>query len=170
MNVSGDHSTVFLPKGEEVQDAIIDYHNPHLTESEVNWIKSYVAGEFSANDDLIDPKTGELINHKYTLYEVPMHDIKLSRNNVIIGFSTFLFRAIEAKANIGTATNDGWVFNMLLDIYDDYAKKNDHKYRLTEKSEYKPMYRLTQEQRNNISFAYTQALQDFVVRGVKHTG
>ena len=165
----GDHSTVFLPKGEEVQDAIIDYHNPHLTESEVNWIKSYVAGEFSANDDLIDPKTGELINHKYTLYEVPMHDIKLSRNNVIIGFSTFLFRAIEAKANIGTATNDGWVFNMLLDIYDDYAKKNDHKYRLTEKSEYKPMYRLTQEQRNNISFAYTQALQDFVVRGVKHT-
>lgn len=120
-----------------------------------------------SNDDLI--KNGKLIEHTYTLYDVPLHDIKISRKEIKTGFSTFLYRAITAKANIGLATNDGWIFNMLLDLYQKYYEQNDGKYQVNEESEIKSMYRLSEEQRDELSFTYTKALQDFVVRGVKHT-
>ena len=67
------------------------------------------------------------------------------------------------------STNDGWIFNMILDLYQKYYQANDGKYQVTETSEEKAMYRLSEDQRDEISFVYTKALQDFVVRGVKHT-
>lgn len=58
---------------------------------------------------------------------------------------------------------------MLLDLYQKYYEQNDGKYQVNEESEVKAMYRLSEEQRDELSFIYTKALQDFVVRGVKHT-
>lgn len=58
---------------------------------------------------------------------------------------------------------------MLLDLYQKYYDQHDGKYQVTETSEPKAMYRLNEEQRDLLSFTYTRALQDFVVRGVKHT-
>lgn len=165
----GDHSAVFIPAGLEAQDSIKNYHDPNITEAERLWIAEYLDGERESNDDLIDKTTGQLINHTYKLYQVPLHDIKISRNQTVLGFSTYLRRAIVAKGNIGVATNDGWIFNMLLDLYSVYAIKNNHKYQPTDKSQVKAMMKLPQDHRNELSCAYTIALQKFVVRGVKHT-
>ena len=71
-----------------------------MTQLELDWIKAYIDGERENNDELIDKK-GKLVKHKYTLYDVPMHDVKLSPKNIKLGFSTFLKRSIQAKANIG---------------------------------------------------------------------
>lgn len=174
MNTSGDHSTTYTPKGLDVQEYLRNYENEHVTQSQHDWIASYVEGERESNDDLIDPKTGELVQHVYQLYEVPIHDIPLKQKQVKTGFSTFLYRAIAAKANIGLSTNDGWVFNMILDLYQKYYEINNGRYvrsgnAVSENDSSKPMYRLTEEQRDELSFTYTKALQDFVVRGVKHT-
>ena len=103
------------------------------------------------------------------MYDVPLHDIRLTSKVTNTGFSTFLFRAIAAKANIGLATNDGWIFNMILDLYQAYYKDHDGKYKVTENSDEKFMTILNDGQRDELSFSYTRALQDFVVRGVKHT-
>lgn len=166
-DVDGDHSSVFTPSGLEVQECLRNYKNEHVTESEVQWIEDYITGELDSNNDLI--KDGVLVNHTYKLYEVPLHNITVNRKETKLGFSTFLFRAIAAKANIGLSTNDGWIFNMLLDIYQKYYALNNGKYKANEDSEEKAMYRLSEEQRDELSFTYTRALQDFVVRGVKHT-
>ena len=167
MNISGDHSTVYTPEGLEIQECLRTYHNEHTVQAEHDWIQEYINGEKGSNDDLI--KNGKLVNHTYTLYDVPLHDIKVSRKEVSPGFSTFLYRAITAKANIGLATNDGWIFNMLLDLYHKYYQQYEGKYQVNEESEVKPMMRLSDTQRDELSFTYTKALQDFVVRGVKHT-
>ena len=53
-----------------------------------------------SNEDLIN-EDGTLVNHVYTLHKVYLHDVKVTRKDVKIGFSTFLYRAITAKANIG---------------------------------------------------------------------
>lgn len=166
-DVDGDHSSVFTPEGLEIQECLRNYSNEHVTQSEIEWIDDYIKGELESNDDLI--KNGVLVNHTYKLYEVPLHDIQVNRKERKTGFSTFLFRAISAKANIGLSTNDGWIFNMLLDIYQKYYVLNNGKYKVNEDSEEKAMYRLSEEQRDELSFTYTRALQDFVVRGVKHT-
>ena len=168
MNKSGDHSTVFTPEGLEVQECLRTYKDDHVVEAEHEWIQDYIKGEMESNEDLIK-KDGTLVNHVYTLYKVYLHDVKITRKDVKTGFSTFLYRAITAKANIGLSTNDGWIFNMILDLYQKYYQANDGKYQVTETSEEKAMYRLSEDQRDEISFVYTKALQDFVVRGVKHT-
>lgn len=167
MNTSGDHSTTFIPSGMEAQECIREYNDEHIVEAEKQWIKDYIEGEKGSNDDLI--LDGVLVEHKYTLYDVPLHDVKINSKETTTGFSTFLFRAITAKANIGVSTNDGWIFNMLLDLYQKYYELNNGKYQVNENSDVKDMYRLSENQRDQISFSYTRALQDFVVRGVKHT-
>lgn len=167
MNTSGDHSTTYTPKGLEIQECLRTYKDEHIVQAERDWIQSYIDGEKESNDDLI--KNGELVKHSYTLYDVPLHDIRINSKETKTGFSTFLYRAITAKANIGLSTNDGWIFNMLLDLYQKFYKINSGMYKVTEDSESKPMYRLSDAQRDELSFSYTRALQDFVVRGVKHT-
>lgn len=166
-DIDGDHSTVYIPAGEEVQELLKNFEDEHITEAEHQWIQTYIDGEKESNDDLI--KDGKLVAHTYTLYDVPLHDIRLNSKKILPGFSTFLYRAITAKANIGLATNDGWIFNMLLDIYQSYYKQNNGKYKVTEDGQEKPMHPLSEAQRDEVSFSYTRALQDFVVRGVKHT-
>ena len=167
-DIDGDHSTVFTPEGLEVQECLRTYKDDHVVEAEHEWIQDYIKGEMESNEDLIK-EDGTLVNHVYTLYKVYLHDVKITRKDVKTGFSTFLYRAITAKANIGLSTNDGWIFNMILDLYQKYYQANDGKYQVTETSEEKAMYRLSEDQRDEISFVYTKALQDFVVRGVKHT-
>lgn len=103
MNISGDHSTVFTPEGLEVQEKLRNYKDDHVVEAENQWIQDYIDGELESNEDLI--KNGKLVNHTYTLYEVPLHDIRINSKQVKTGFSTFLYRAITAKANIGKHIN-----------------------------------------------------------------
>lgn len=47
--------------------------------------------------------------------------------------------------------------------------KNNWRYLVNDKTGDKPMRQISETDIDNLSFAYTQALQDFVVRGVKHT-
>ncbi len=100
MNKSGDHSTVFTPEGLEVQECLRTYKDDHVVEAEHEWIQDYIKGEMESNEDLIN-EDGTLVNHVYTLHKVYLHDVKVTRKDVKTGFSTFLYRAITAKANIG---------------------------------------------------------------------
>lgn len=168
-DVDGDHSATFIPAGIENQELIREYHDPNVTQSQLDWLDDYIAGERDSNDDLIDPQTGELHKPVYTLYRLPMHTQKLTRNTLSEGFDLYLTRAIIAKANIGVATNDGWVFNMLLELYRQYGIQNKWRYQTDDKSSIKPMTKVTSEQAHDLSFSYTRALQTFVVRGVKHS-
>lgn len=98
-SVDGDHAVGFTPAGLEAQECLREYHDKHIVEAEHQWIEDYIAGEITANNDLI--KNGVLVNHTYTLYDVPLHDIRVNSKEIKSGFSTFLYRAITAKANIG---------------------------------------------------------------------
>lgn len=172
-DVDGDHAANSIPADTDQhhnQALLKEFFDPNITQSQYDWIDAYIAGEREANDDLIDPKTGNLHPVKYQLYELPMHMKKLTRNSTQEGFDLYLTRAIVAKANIGVATNDGWIFNMLLEIYCEYYSQNNGQYQVSETAQVKDMRRITPEQRNELSFSYTRALQDFVVRGVKHSG
>lgn len=57
---------------------------------------------------------------------------------------------------------------MILDLYLKYYQENGGKYTINNRSETRFMFPLSIEERDELSFKYTQALQDFVVRGVKH--
>ena len=99
-DIDGDHSTVFTPEGLEVQECLRTYKDDHVVEAEHEWIQDYIKGEMESNEDLIN-EDGTLVNHVYTLHKVYLHDVKVTRKDVKTGFSTFLYRAITAKANIG---------------------------------------------------------------------
>ena len=47
--------------------------------------------------------------------------------------------------------------------------QNSWRYKVNEKTGDKPMRQISEIDIDNLSFAYTQALQDYVVRGIKHT-
>lgn len=166
-DVDGDHSCVYSGAGLDFQKSLREYHNEHITESQRRWIQSYIDGEAESNDDLI--VKGVLVQHTYQLFDVNIHSMQVTRKQVKDGFSTFLYRAITAKANIGVSTNDTWIFSMILSLYQAYYKANNGYYQVAENTEPKPMYKLSDEQLDEISFTYVKALQDLVVRGVKHT-
>ena len=101
----GDHACVFTPEGHDhVQKAIREYEDPHITQNELDWIQKYIAGERESNSSLINEK-GELLPITYQLYDIPMHDVKISRRDSKPGFSTYLKRAIQSKGNIGKQIN-----------------------------------------------------------------
>ena len=58
---------------------------------------------------------------------------------------------------------------MILSCYKTYGMQNSWRYKVNEKTGDKPMRQISEIDIDNLSFAYTQALQDFVVRGIKHT-
>lgn len=167
MNISGDHSAVFIPKGTEAQECLRTFNNPTITNSEKVWLENYLAGEFEADETLV--KNNVIQHHEYELYEIPLHDVKKTKHQTELGYSTYLKRAIVAKGNIGVATNDGWIFNMILDCYVKYAQQHNYQYQVTEKSSKKNMMRLSPSETNELSFSYVRALQTFVVEGIKHT-
>lgn len=57
---------------------------------------------------------------------------------------------------------------MLLECYQQAYKDGEGKYQVNEKSDAKTMRRITEQEFREILFMYKQALQDFVVSGVKH--
>lgn len=168
-DADGDHSNVYTPAGLAVQEALRNYNDHHITKNECDWIVDYIKGEREANDDLINPKTKNLNPVSYTLYNVPLHDIKVSRKESQPGFSTYLKRAITSKANIGVSTNDQWTWAMILSCYTAYGEQNNWKYTVNEKTGPRTMRQIHENEIDDLSFAYTKALQNFVVRGVKHT-
>ena len=58
---------------------------------------------------------------------------------------------------------------MILSCYKSYGMQNSWRYKVNEKTGDKPMRQISEIDIDNLSFAYTQALQDYVVRGIKHT-
>lgn len=137
-----------------------------VCQEEKDWTAKYLAKEAGANDDLINPKTGVLNRKPYALFDVPLQDYVLNREKVS-SYSTYFFQALLAKQNIGSATNDGWVFAMILESYRAYAKENGYQY-ITEDGQVIPMLRLSTDKFFKYHFTYIRGLQDFVVTGVKH--
>lgn len=109
-----------------------------------------------------------------------MHTKRLSRKTTLVGFDTYLSQAIESKGNVGTATNDTWLVHMILSLYKQIGERDDWKYKpvnpvnahanseQSDKIEMKAMRRLSQKEIDDISSYYVIALQQFVVRGIKH--
>lgn len=96
----GDHSAVYIPHGSEGQRIMRDFVLSDVCEEELEWTQTYVNGEFDANDSLIDLETGKLLHTPYGLYDVPLEDYEVDRENVN-SYSTYFLQALVAKENIG---------------------------------------------------------------------
>lgn len=77
-----------------------DFVLSDVCEEELEWTQTYVNGEFDANDSLIDKETGKLMKTPYGLYDVPLEDYEVDRENVN-SYSTYFLQALVAKENIG---------------------------------------------------------------------
>lgn len=170
--MSGDHASVMIPKGVEVQTALRTFKDDHIVDSEIQWLDKYLQGEYENNEDLV--KDGVLVDHKYTLYDVALQSYKTSTrqkngNYHVEGFVEYLANAITAKGNVGISTNDTWIFAMILELYMKYYVQFNGKYLTTGTSKERSMVRISQKDCDEISSIYVTALQDFVVRGIKHT-
>lgn len=168
--MSGDHACVFTPKQEEAQQAIANYQDPHVTTEDVEWLDTYIRGEQESDEVLI--LDGVLVKHKYTLYTVPMRGytdaLVKGKDKYVKGFSDYLATSVNAKKDVGVSTNDTWIFNMILEVYMKFYNQNKGHYSSTGKSKLKAMIPISQKDCNDISSTYVRALQDFVVRGIKH--
>lgn len=58
---------------------------------------------------------------------------------------------------------------MLLQCYVVYGKENNWRYQVNEKSEVRVMRKVLQDELDKAAAVYIIALQQFVVRGVKHS-
>ena len=58
---------------------------------------------------------------------------------------------------------------MLLQCYVVYGKENGWRYQVNEKSEVRVMRKVSQDELDKAAAVYIIALQQFVVRGVKHS-
>ena len=99
-DADGDHSAVYIPHGSEGQRIMRDFVLSDVCEEELEWTQTYVNGEFDANDSLIDKETGKLMKTPYGLYDVPLEDYEVDRENVN-SYSTYFLQALVAKENIG---------------------------------------------------------------------
>lgn len=77
-----------------------DFELSDVCPEEIKWTKDYVEGEYSADDSLIDLKTGELLPVVYKLYDVPLED-RIENREEIPSYSTYFLQALVAKGNIG---------------------------------------------------------------------
>lgn len=164
----GDHSATFIPHSTEGQKIMRDFVLSDVCKEELEWTEDYVQGEFDADDSLIDSK-GNLIDEPYKLYDVPLQDYFVKKEKVNC-YSTYFLQSLEAKANIGSSTNDGWIFAMILEAYQQYAIKNNYQYQdpnNPDNGSYQ-MINLRRDKFFKYHFTYIRGLQDFVVTGVKH--
>lgn len=164
ITVDGDHSCLYILQGEDQQDALRLAPPLPICDEELLWHQNYLEGEREASLDLIS-LDGVLKKHTYALYNVTLNDTKVA-NKVKSGYSTFLINAVAAKECIGSSTNDSWVFAMLMECYQYHYRTHQGKYTIGGKEHV--MHRLTESEFRTILFTYKQALQDFVVTGVKH--
>ena len=163
-DVDGDHSSLQTldKKGQEL---LRDFELSDICESEVAWTQSYIQGEFESNLDLFN-EDGSLLPVKYKLYDIPMETYKVGREEIMT-YSKYFFQSLEAKVNVGSSTNDSWVFAMILEAYTEYAKL--HNYTYTIKDESFSMVRLSRKKFFDYHSAYIRGLQDFVVSAIKHS-
>ena len=124
-----------------------------ICEKEKKWNEEYFKGEFDS-DSVMNREM------KYKLHFIPYSDPKG------FNYSTVLNNARMAKANIGPATNDGWVFAMIAELYmkayvDCKGVYKTPKFTMN-------MLKVSKEDFKLLTFVYIQGLQDFVITGVKH--
>lgn len=165
-DVDGDHSCVYIMQTPEGQRIVREATPINICEIEAKWHDVYIAGERTANNVLIDVN-GKLVKHVYKLHQISILDKKVGRK-VTTGYATTLINAVAAKENIGSSTNDSWVFAMLLECYQQYRIQHEGKYIVADNLEPKIMPRIRPEEFLTILALYKIALQDFVVTGVKH--
>ena len=165
-DVDGDYSVVYIPESLEGQELLRNAPELPICQKELDWHQDYIQGEWSANKTLIDDE-GKLVQHVYKLHTVSLDDVKNGRT-VQKGYTNYLINSLQSKSHIGVSTNDSWVFAMLLECYQQAYKDGEGKYQVNEKSDAKTMRRITEQEFREILFMYKQALQDFVVSGVKH--
>lgn len=93
-----------IPRGLDVQECLRNYKDVHIVQAEFDWLDKYLQGEYESNEDLI--KDGKLVNHKYTLYDVPLQSYMSNKRQKdgtfkVSGFSEYLSNAVGAKGNVG---------------------------------------------------------------------
>ena len=124
-----------------------------ILQEEIKWHNDYRQDELSANEDL------NLDGKRYELYEIPFHKNPVDTQPTFLQF----FRdSIIAKGEVGSATIQLWAINTLLEIYKDMCDKSelkDHKGNVVVISKLSCQY---------IVYTYTNLIQTFVVRGIKH--
>jgi hypothetical protein len=128
------------------------------SQKELDWNKDYLEGEFEADDVMLKPIVYKLFHTNYVG--------TLEKRKRVAGYVDYLVNAREAKNAIGPATNDGWVFTMLCELYMKACTQNKGKYQ--SKNHVINMLKLTPDDFKVLTFCYVQGLQDFVITGVKH--
>jgi hypothetical protein len=138
-----------------------DYIKMIPCQEELNWNKNFLEGEYEA-DSLFDK---EMV---YQLHEMPYaRELNLKERSYKLSYMDCLLNARDAKAAIGPATNNGWVFAMCAEMYQKTAIKCKGNFK-QDKLEF-PMLRLTDKMYQTLTFIYIRGLQDFVMDSVKHT-
>lgn len=125
---------------------------------ELSWNNDYMQGEFEADDVM----NQEIV---YKIHETPYVETLNGRKREP-GYITYLNNARVAKAAIGPATNDGWVFAMIMELALHVSKTSKGKYERKGAIERIPV--INEEDFKTLTFTYIRGLQDFVITGVKH--
>lgn len=124
-----------------------------VLKEEIEWLNEYRNDELSANDDLdLDPKVFEI-------YSIPISVNPVDNKPC---FLSYFKDSIIAKGEVGAATIQLWAINTLLEVYKDLCDSGeilDHKGRNIV---------ITDKTCAYIVYAYTNLIQTFIVRGIKH--
>lgn len=128
------------------------------SQKELDWNKDYLEGEFEADETMNKPIVYKLYHTNYVG--------TLEKRKRVSGYVDYLVNAREAKQGIGPATNDGWVFTMLCELYMEACLKNKGKYQVNNHTI--NMLKIDVEDFKVLTFCYVQGLQDFVISGIKH--
>ena len=127
-------------------------------QEEIDWNNAYEQDEYDADKAFYEPIEYKLYFTRYTS--------KLVKRKKIVGYVEILINARGAKNAIGPATNDGWVFSMLIETFREFRIANQGKYEVNGKQINMP--KISDADFKVMTFSYIRGLQDFVVTGVKH--
>lgn len=158
-DMDGDLIPVFVPNAEG-QQLLREFVLENLDYDEAKWTLEYYSGECEANADLYDEPV-------YKLYDIPLNHDATNKKT----YAEFLMNAAIAKNNIGTATNDIWTLNALMQLYKSILDNKDlyDKYLAEYCNKVKTAPReLTHEEMSKIGYLYTRLVEEMVINAIKH--
>lgn len=156
-DVDGDLMPIFVPDTETSQVMLGELKEPHCLDEELKWHAEYREDEISSNKDFdIEDENGN-ITYKLNYLR---YSKKVGSNPTYVGYFA---DSIIAKQDVGISTYNMWTLNVLSELFMHGCSDGS----ITEKNGKPIVY--TKHQMKWVSFIYSKLVQNFVIRGIKHT-
>lgn len=158
-DVDGDLIPVFVVNAEG-QKLLRQFILENLDYDEAKWTLQYYQDECAANADLYEPAV-------YQLHDLPLNHDNANKKT----YAEFLMNAAVAKNNIGTATNDIWTLNAIMQLYKSMLDNKGlyDKYLADYCNKVKTAPRqLSSEDMAKIGYLYTRLVEEYVINAIKH--